>query len=141
VYHVNTFEAGGRVEMQIGEANVTYEEVVAAHKAGKVSIMVNRSAAVRSMDGPIMPKRYRIAHHFWAWIAILLIPTAILLGIFVQWWVGVITFIVALIMFPSIQKAAADNVAEYALENKEFFELAVQHGLIVVRPIDSKWQF
>jgi fatty acid desaturase len=112
-----------------------YEEFVEAYKAKKVSIMVNRSAAVHAMDGPMLPKRYRIAHHFWAWMAILLIPTAIVVGIFVQWWVGVIVFITALIMFPAVQKAAADNVAEYAIEDKSFFELASKIGLIMVKPV------
>jgi hypothetical protein len=111
---------------------MTYEEAVAGYKAKRVIIRVNRSAAVHAMDGPLLPKRYRIAHHFWAWFAILLIPTAIVLGIFVRWWVGVIVFVTALIMFPAIQKAAADNVAEYAMEDKSFYEFALAAGLIMV---------
>jgi len=114
-----------------------YEEFIQAYKAKKAFLMVNRSVAVDFMArSSMIPKRYRVAHSFWCWVAILLIPTAIILGIFIAWWIGVIVFIIALMMFPAIQKAAADNVAEYAIENKAFFELATKIGLITIKPND-----
>jgi hypothetical protein len=69
---------------------MTHSEFVEAWKSRRVSVRVNKELALKVMSSPDMPKRYKVAHNFWAWIWLLAIPVAIILGIFVKWWAGLI---------------------------------------------------
>jgi hypothetical protein len=119
---------------KIDSKDMTHSEFVEAYKAGQVAVRVNRNLAVKVMNSPSihMPKRFKVAHDFWTWIFLLSIPVAIAVGILVTWWVGLIIFIICLPLSRAIQNSATKFVLEHALENSEFFEKAVDMGLLII---------
>jgi uncharacterized membrane protein YdbT with pleckstrin-like domain len=111
---------------------VTHSEFVEAWKSRRIAVRVNKELALRVMSSPDMPRRYRAAHHFWAWIWLFSIPLAIALGIFVKWWVGLIVLIVGFLLPRAIKKSAMEFVIEHSVEDGEFYDKAINSGLLIV---------
>jgi hypothetical protein len=119
---------------KMNSKDMTHSEFVEAYKVGQIAVRVNRNLAVKVMNSPYihMPKRFKVAHDFWTWIFLLSIPVAIAVGILVTWWVGLIIFIICLPLSRTIQNSATKFVLEHALKNSEFFEKAIDMGLLII---------
>jgi len=111
---------------------VTHSEFVEAWKFRRITVSVNKEFALRVMSSPDMPRRYRTAHFFWSWIWLLSFPLAIILGIFVKWWAGLIVLIVGLLLPRAIKHSATDFVLEHCVEDAEFYDKAINSGLLIV---------
>lgn len=109
---------------------MTHSEFVEAYRSKGVEVRVDKQMALRVMESQDMPGRFRAAHLFWSWIWLLSFPLAIVLGIFVQWWVGLIVLVVALLLPRSIKHSAIDFVLEQCVENEAFYDKAVSSGLL-----------
>jgi hypothetical protein len=106
---------------------------VEEYRSGTLSIHVDRSGALRIMQGNMLPKRYRAAHHFWTWIWMLSFPGFIAVAVFYKWWVGLILLIfVTPTISRSITQSACEFVLEHALEDEGFFRLVSQNELISI---------
>jgi len=115
-----------------------HDEFVNAYKSGQITVAVNRRFALRSMSSPYVAKRYKTAHLFWTWIWFLSIPTGIVLIIFVKWWIGLIVLIIGFLLPRAIQESSTGFVLEQALEDKEFYQFAIDEGLLVIGGDDGK---
>ena len=109
-----------------------YDEFVKLRHEGRISAGVDTSRALRLIDH--LPKRYRAAQIFWSWVWMLSIPAFICVSVFYKWWLGLILLVVVTpLIFSAVKKAAANFVLEHATENRAFFELLVQNGLLAFR--------
>jgi diguanylate cyclase (GGDEF)-like protein len=111
-----------------------HADFVRAWKAGDLLVDVSRPKALAVVDTALMPMRYRAAHMFWSWLWFLSIPGAFVVMFLWKWWVGVLLL---LFVTPTISKAVKHSAMEFmidhALEDPEFYRLAVDQGLIRVR--------
>lgn len=113
-------------------SHMTHEEFVKAYNEKRISVKVNRSLAIQLMQTTAPAKRYQYAHIFWTWIWVLSIPAAIICFIWVKWWVALIVLAVGLSLPKAIKEAACQNILEQALEDKEFYNLAIELKALVV---------
>lgn len=111
---------------------MTYTEYKEKRARGLLKAGIDNSVALRLMD--YLPKRYQYAHIFWSWVWMLSIPAAILLMIFVKWWVGLLVLVfVTPTIFSAAKKSAAQFVLEHADENEEFFNRLVEKNLLIFK--------
>lgn len=111
---------------------MTYDEFKRARQEQGVRAGIDNSVALRLIE--YLPKRFQYAHIFWSWVWMLSIPAAILLMIFVKWWVGLIVlFFVTPTIFRATKKSAAQFVLEHAEENEEFFDKLVEGNLLIFK--------
>ncbi len=89
------------------------------------------------MQSTDIPKRYRLAHLFWTWIAFLLIPVGIALIFLITWWVGVIALVLVPLLFSSARKSACEFVIEHALDNEDFYNKAVKSGTLTITDVNN----
>ena len=111
---------------------MTYDEFVKAYKSGRITVAVNRSLALRSMESPYVAKRYKVAHHFWTWVWFLSIPTGIILWIFIKWWIGLAVIVVGFLLPRAIKQTDMEFVLEQALEDEVFYDYAIKAGLLKI---------
>ena len=112
-----------------------HSEFVQSWSAGKLEIDVDRSKALRIAGSKILPKRYQFAHLFWSWVWILSIPAAFAVMYFYTWWAGLLMlFVLTPILSKSTKKSAMQFMIDHAIENSEFYALAVDQGVIHIRP-------
>ena len=108
---------------------MTHEEFILHRQAGTVRAGIDPSKALRLVEH--LPKRYRVAHLFWAWMWILTIPGFICVAIFWKWWAGLLLLLlVTPIIFKAIKASAAQFVLKHAEENKQFFDLLMENDLL-----------
>ena len=111
-----------------------HSDFIQAWKNGAVQVDVDRSKALRIANSGILPKRYRVAHIFWGWIWILSIPAAFAVMYFYAWWAGLLVlFIVTPMLSKATKTSAMQFMIDHAIENPEFYELAVSEGVILMR--------
>ena len=111
---------------------MTHKQYIQARKENGVCAGIDASNALRLID--YLPKRYQYAHNFWSWCWMLSIPAAILLGIFVKWWIGlIIIFFVTPAIYGATKKSAAQFVLEYAEENEDFFNKLTENNLLIFK--------
>lgn len=77
-----------------------------------------------------MERRYKAAHVFWTWVWMLCFPVALLLGVFVAWWAGLIVFVIGLQLPRAIRDSAAQFVITQALARREFYDAAIASGAL-----------
>ena len=110
-------------------------EFVQSWNAGKLEIDVDRSQALKIAGSTILPKRYQAAHMFWSWVWILSIPAALAVMYFYTWWAGLLMlFVLTPILSKSTKKSAMQFMIDHAIENPEFYALAVEQNVIRIRP-------
>jgi hypothetical protein len=111
-----------------------HAEFVELWRAGELNVDVSRSQALAAAGSALLPKRYRVAHLFWSWVWLLTIPGAFAVMFLWKWWAGVL---ILLFVTPALSRAtkrsAMEFMIDHALENPEFYQLAVDQGLIRVR--------
>jgi hypothetical protein len=113
---------------------VEHSEFVQSWNSGKLEIDVDRSLALKIAGSNILPKRYQAAHIFWSWVWILSIPAAIAVMYFYTWWAGLLMlFILTPILSKSTKKSAMQFMIDHALENPEFYSLAIGQNVIHIR--------
>src|SRR3954466_10906796 len=106
---------------------MTHEEFVQKYRAGLIQAEVDQTLARRLLENSdLLPKRYRAAHYFWAWVWFLSFPLAAVCFIWVRWWVGLVVLLLALVLPRAIKKSAAGFVLEHALEDEKFYNIAVE---------------
>lgn len=111
---------------------MTHIEFVEAWKSRQIAVMVDKQLAMQVMESTDMPGRFRAAHLFWSWIWLLSIPVAIVLGIFAQWWVGLIVLVLGFLLPRAIKHSAMEFVIEHAIEDEEFYDEAINSKLLVI---------
>ena len=115
-----------------------HSEFVCAWRGGKLLVDVDRSKALLVEGSNLLPKRYQAAHLFWSWVWLLTVPAAIAIMFLYKWWGGVLILVV---VTPSLARAAKRSAMQFmidhALENPEFYRLAVDQGVIRVRSMVS----
>lgn len=111
-----------------------HSEFVDSWNQGKLMVDVHRTKALRIANSKILPKRYWLAHLFWSWIWILTIPASIVVMFAYKWWVGLLILIfVTPAISSATKKSAMQFMIDYALENPDFYKLAVAEGLLIIR--------
>lgn len=111
---------------------MTHEEFVQAYRTGKIAARVNRSLALQLMGTTAMAKRYRAAHLFWSWVWFLSVPAAIACMIWVRWWIGLIVLITGFALPKAIKQSAAQFVIEQALDDEQFYNLAIESKVLMI---------
>lgn len=112
-----------------------HSEFVQSWNAGKLEIDVDRSQALQIVGSKILPKRYQAAHMFWSWVWILSIPAAFAVMYFYTWWAGLLMLVfVTPALSISTKKSAMQFMIDHAIENPEFYTLAVEKGVLRIRP-------
>ena len=114
-----------------------HEKFVQLYNSGQSKVHVNQYKAKQLLQTDIMPKRYVCADIFWSWIWLLSFPIGIVLIIWVNKWVGIAVIVVGLILPKAQRRSASQFVLEYALQNKEFYELALEHQVISTEMANS----
>jgi hypothetical protein len=113
---------------------MTHSEFVEAWREGKLEVDVDRSRALQVANSRMLPKRYRAAHIFWSWVWMLSIPAAIAVMFLYKWWVGLLILIlVTPVISKSAKKSAMQFMIDYSLESPEFYQFALDEGIISVR--------
>jgi hypothetical protein len=111
-----------------------HSEFVRAWRAGELLVDVDRSKALAVAGSKLLPKRYQAAHLFWSWVWLLTVPAAIAVMFLYKWWVGVL---ILLLVTPALSRAtkrsAMQFMMDHALENPDFYRLAVDQGVIRFR--------
>lgn len=111
-----------------------HSEFIQSWSAGKLEVDVDRSKALQIAGSKILPKRYQFAHMFWSWVWILSIPAAFAVMYFYTWWAGLIMLLVLTpILSKSTKKSAMQFMIDHAIEDPEFFALAVEKNVIRIR--------
>ena len=112
-----------------------HSEFIKSWSAGKLEVDVDRSKALQIVGSKILPMRYQSAHLFWSWVWILSIPAAFAVMYFYTWWAGLIMLLVLTpILSKSTKKSAMQFMIDHAIEDPEFFALAVEKNVIRIRP-------
>jgi len=116
----------------IAQCAMKYKEYKALRAQGRIRAGIDSSVALSV--GKYLPARYSYAVAFWNIVALLTVPGAIIAGIFLRWWVGlIILFFVTPTIFAANRKSAIGFVLQYAEENEDFFNALVENDLLVFR--------
>jgi len=112
---------------------MTHDEFVRNYNDRKIIINVNRKLALKVMETSLVPSKYRIMHIVWSWIWILSVPIGIVCMFIFKWWIGLL---IILFLTPAIssgtKKTAFQNIIMLALDIPEFYNLAVNKGLLII---------
>ncbi len=102
-------------------SHMDYQDFLTLRAQGKIQAGIENSVAIRLVEH--LPARYQAAFHFWFWVGVISVPGFILLGYFVNWYLGIglLAFITPTI-FSATKKSAADFVLEHAQTDRQFFE-------------------
>lgn len=103
-------------------------------KNGALNVSVNRQAALRIANSKILPKRYQYAHLFWCSVWILLIPTSFAVMYFYTWWAGLAILAFNSILSKAVKTSAMQFMIDYAIENPEFYHIALLSKVIILNP-------
>ena len=114
---------------------MTHAEFVQSYRNGQAAAHVDRSLALQVMDTNLPAKRFQTAHLLWTWAWFLSFPVAIVLMIWVRWWVGLVVFVVGLMMPRAIKASAASFILEQALEDKEFYDAVTEMKVLIVKSL------
>jgi len=103
-----------------------HPEFVRAWRAGELLVDVDCPKALAVAGARLLPKRYQVAHLLWSWVWLLTVPAAIAGMFLYKWWAGVL---ILLFVTPALSRAtkrsAMEFMIDHALENPEFYRLAV----------------
>ena len=113
---------------------MTHNEFVQGYRSGQLAAHVNKTMAMQLMNTTAVAKRYRAAHLFWSWVWFLSIPAAIACFIWTKWWIGIIVLVVGFMLPRAIKESAYQFVLEQALEDEQFFKLAIEAEALEVSP-------
>jgi hypothetical protein len=111
-----------------------HSDFVAAWKAGKLQVHVERAKALQILADPaVVSPGTRRNHLFWTWLWILSVPAALVL-MFYRWWAGLLLLAT---VTPALgirtKKAIRQLMIDRALENSAFYDYAMDNGIIHVR--------
>lgn len=110
-----------------------HSDFVAAWKAGKLQVHVERAKALQVLADPaVVSPSSRRNHLFWTWLWILSVPAALVL-VFYRWWAGLLllatlTPALGILTTKGVRRLMIDR----ALENSTFYEYATDNGIIHV---------
>jgi hypothetical protein len=108
-----------------------HHEFVQNWKEKKIQVTVNRSAALQIAGSTMFPKQYRFAHHFWSWIWFISIPASFVTMYVYSGWVGLFILVaVGPALSWSVKQSAFTFMIDYALENSEFYNFAIDKDVI-----------
>jgi hypothetical protein len=97
-----------------------YSSYKQLRSAGKVTLGIEHHAALKYDKW--LPLSQRAAIYFWSWVAILLIPAAVVLGYFYSWW-WLVLLVAHRIVWNANKESVAQFVLEFAEDNGWFYEL------------------
>jgi hypothetical protein len=112
---------------------LTHEEFRNSWSGGHLKIDVDRSRALQLATGGYLPKRYFYATTFWASIWILLIIAGPLFMFFYAWWAGLLSWIVAAVLFGAIKTSACQHVIEHSYD-EQFYADMTQRSILRISP-------
>lgn len=111
-----------------------HSEFVQLWQTGRLEIDVDRRKALSVASSTRMPTRYRVAHTFWTWVWMLSIPAAFVVMYLYVWWTGLLMLCVATpILSKAVKKSAMEFMIAHSIESPEFWQFAMDEGVIVVR--------
>ena len=112
-----------------------HKDVVDGYRAGQLKLHIDRNQAGHVCDNhPMLPRRYKLAHALWGWIALRAVAGGLISIFWVTWWIGLGIAALGPFAMPAVQRSSAEFVLEYSLEDAAFFEDMVHSGVIVVDP-------
>ncbi len=106
------------------------------YKANEIAVDIDRNKAgfMYEKQG-VMPQKLRTKQANIRAVAFGSILVGLALFFFAPWWAGVAVLLIALYMFPQVQKQAAKGVLEASLQNSQIYEIAVQNHVLKVREL------
>ncbi len=110
---------------------MSYEVFIDNYRRGKVSAGIDRLPAQWVIR--LLPMHYGIPLILGSWLWILSIPVAICASIFYDWWSGILLFIVTSAIRAFAKEWNAQLILDYAIHNKDFFDILVENRLLVFR--------
>ena len=119
-------------------ATMEHSEFVRRWGQGELLVDVSSGAALSVAGSKLLPRRYRVAHHFWSTVWLLTIPAAIAIMLFYKWWVGVLILVfLTPALYRAVRRSAMQFMIDYALESPDFYRLALEKGILTVRTKDD----
>lgn len=107
---------------------------IQAWKAGKVRVEVHRTKAFHMAGSRPLPHHLALAYTFWCGALVLSLPVAISIGALYSGWVGAL---ILLLVTPALalaaNRSATKLMLDLALENPDFYHLAVAEGIIRIQ--------
>jgi len=109
-----------------------HEDFVRGYRSGRVRVHVEREEAVKIAASDWLPTRYRVAHLFWSWAALLCLFGGPIALFWVEWWIagGITAF--GLVGRSAARYSACEFVLEHALEEPSFYDAVRGVGIIKV---------
>ena len=122
--------AGGLSVRQWEIYQMEYEEFLANYNSRQIKVNVNKYDAKRLLSTNILPKRYVVVDIIWSWIWLLALPTGISVMIWGNFWIGAIICFLFFFIHEAQRRSAAKYVLEFAQENKDFYNFAIDKNII-----------
>jgi len=112
---------------------LSHQEFVALHKAGKVEIATNRRDAMTICDcDPRIDRAEKFWHEVFKWGALGMFPAGIVLFFFIPWYWALLIFILAFPSSKGVQNNAAGIVARSCLKDEGLYDTCVGAGIVGV---------
>lgn len=111
---------------------MSHKEFVEKYKTGKIIVSIHRSLSISLAGEGHLPKRYFLATNIWSLIVVLSILAGIVL-LFIRIYIGILLLLFSFFGWRAIKQSAMEFVLEYALENENFYNFAVDNKIIVIR--------
>ena len=111
---------------------MTHGEFIEAYKVDKMSTYVNPNKAISSLKSHFAPKTTKMIYSIWMLIFLFSIPLAVVSFIWIKWYVGSTTLTFGLVLWTLMRKSACKTVQKIALDNKSFYEYAIESRVLVL---------
>lgn len=115
---------------------MNFQEYKEMRANGLVCAGIEDSVALRL--GSYLPKQCQLAVAFWNIFAVLVVLVAILIAVFIKWWVGILILFFVPTIIRANKKSAIGFVLDYVEEDEDFFNMLNQKGLLVFRDVRSE---
>ena len=112
-----------------------HEEFISGLRGRRIEVDVDRSKALEIANAKtILPARFQREYLWWTTAWLLTLPVALIAGIFVKWWAGLLVLLfLTPALFRQTNRRAKRFVIDYAVENGVFYSYAIDNDVIRVR--------
>jgi len=114
---------------------MNHKEFVEAYKQGVIRAHIDENAALELLKKTDVKKGDRYAHLLWKRIFPISIPIGIVLGVWVNKWLGVAAIIMGFILSRSYKVSTSELVIARALKNEQLYNDLVELEIISVEHI------
>jgi hypothetical protein len=114
------------------ELELNWEEFISKHEENEIIPWVDLNKGHALMSSKLAPLSWQITIKFLLFIAIIALPTAIVLFFYVKFWIPILMIFLSLQIIRAIRQEAAKAVIQTSLMNEDFYFHSIYSRTMII---------